>query len=68
MLRSRITNVVCGNKVVLRLADASIFIYLIHMPILRILGQTVHSAIITIGIGYLFYEGYNYINNRLRVV
>lgn len=68
LFRSHITNVVCGNKVILRLADASIFIYLIQMPILRALGQTVHSAIITIVIGYLFYEVYNYIERRLCVV
>lgn len=65
IFRSRITNIIMGNKAILRLADASIYIYLIQMPILRALGQNIPSAIITIIIGYLFYEGYRYVESRV---
>lgn len=65
VFRSRITNITLGNKAMLRLADASIYIYLIQMPILRALGQNIPSAIITIISGYLFYEFYNIINNQM---
>ena len=65
MFRSRITNVVCGNYVILRLADASLYIYLIQMPILRALGQNISSAIITIIIGYLFFELYQFVESHI---
>ena len=68
MFRSRITNVVCGNSVILRLANASIYIYLIQMPILRALGQNILSAIITIVIGYIFYEIYRYVESRVHYI
>ena len=67
LFRSRITNVVCGNSIMLRLADASIYIYLIQYPILRSLGQTIPSAISTIIIGYLFFELYQYVESRIKM-
>lgn len=60
LFRSHIANYILGNKVILKLADASIFIYLIQMPILRMSGP-----VTTIVIGYFFYEVYRYVESRM---